>query len=87
MAIESKTFVYADGETDLEAFVAWDGAQSGPRPGVMVAHAWAGRSEFENEVARRLAGLGYVGFALDVYGQGDFRQRARRERCADAALP
>ena len=33
-------------------------------------HAWAGRAPFEEDVARKLAGLGFVGFAMDVYGKG-----------------
>jgi len=37
---------------------------------VLVAHAWGGRSAFEEGKARGLAEQGYVGFALDVYGKG-----------------
>jgi len=36
----------------------------------MVCHAWAGRSEFEDEKAIELAKLGYTGFALNLYGKG-----------------
>jgi dienelactone hydrolase len=36
----------------------------------MVAHAWAGRSEFEDNKAVALAKLGYTGFALNLYGKG-----------------
>ncbi len=36
----------------------------------MVSHAWAGRDEFAVNKARALAELGYVGFALDLYGKG-----------------
>ncbi|MGD2167911.1 MAG: dienelactone hydrolase family protein [Gammaproteobacteria bacterium] len=58
-----------DGAT-LEAFMAWDESRAGPLPGVLIAHAWAGRGEFECEKARMLAGLGYCAFALDLYGKG-----------------
>ncbi len=37
-------------------------------PGVLVCHPWAGRSEFACQKAKALADLGYVGFALDLYG-------------------
>ncbi len=37
---------------------------------VLIAHAWAGRDEFVEEKARQLAELGYVGFAMDIYGKG-----------------
>lgn len=42
----------------------------GSRAGVLVCHAWAGQSEYEHDAARRLAHLGYVGIAIDVYGVG-----------------
>ncbi|MEM9385560.1 MAG: dienelactone hydrolase family protein [Pseudomonadota bacterium] len=41
-----------------------------PRPAVLIAHAWGGRSEFEEERAQAIAELGYVGIAIDVYGKG-----------------
>ena len=70
MAVQTRTIDYVDGDTALEGYFAWDNAVSGPRPGVLIVHAWAGRSPFEEEVARKLAGLGYAGLAMDVYGKG-----------------
>lgn len=43
----------------------------GPAPGVLVAHEGPGQSDHERGVARRLAGLGYVAFALDYHGGGE----------------
>lgn len=54
----------------FEAFLCVDDKAAGPRPAVMVSHAWAGRSAFECNKARALAARGYVGFALDLYGKG-----------------
>jgi dienelactone hydrolase len=70
MSIQIKNLEYKDGDSIFEAHVAWDEAVSGPRPGVLVSHAWGGRTEFEDRKAERLAELGYVGFALDLYGKG-----------------
>ncbi len=39
-------------------------------PAVLVAHAWGGRDEFACKKAQMLADLGYIGFALDMYGDG-----------------
>jgi dienelactone hydrolase len=50
--------------------MAWDSSIAGERPGVLVSHAWAGRGEFEENKAVQLAGLGYIGFAIDLYGKG-----------------
>ena len=70
MTIRTKGIEYADGGTLLEGMLAWDDAIDGPRPGILVSHAWRGRSDFEEGKARRLAELGYAGFALDLYGKG-----------------
>ncbi len=70
MTIKNKTVDYSDGDAELQAYVAWDDTHVGVRPGVLVSHAWRGRSDFENGRAQELAKLGYVGFALDLYGRG-----------------
>jgi len=54
----------------FEAYVARDGSKNGPLPAVLIFHTYAGRSEHEEERARSLAEMGYVGFAVDVYGKG-----------------
>ncbi|NKB36598.1 MAG: carboxymethylenebutenolidase [Gammaproteobacteria bacterium] len=54
----------------LEGFLAYDDSHDSPVPGVIVAPAWAGRGNFECDKARKLATLGYVGFACDLYGKG-----------------
>ncbi len=70
MSIQTQLVEYKDGDILLEAFVAWDESSHDRRPGVLISHAWAGRSEFEEGKAAQLAELGYVGFALDLYGKG-----------------
>lgn len=70
MSIKTRNIEYRDGDTLLEGYMAWDESCSDKRPGVLVSHAWRGRSEFEENKAEQLAELGYVGFALDMYGQG-----------------
>lgn len=70
MAIEVTPVEYKHGDVVLEAMVAFDAASKKPRPVVLVAHAWGGRDEFAIQKARDLAQLGYVGFAIDLYGKG-----------------
>jgi dienelactone hydrolase len=70
MAIVANTVDYLDGEQVLEGFFAYDDSISGPRPAVVINHAWAGRNDFVNEKAIALAELGYAAFALDMYGKG-----------------
>jgi dienelactone hydrolase len=61
---------YRDGETLLEGFLCYDEGQPGPRPTVLICHAYGGRDEFVERKARRLAWQGYACFALDNYGKG-----------------
>jgi len=70
MAIVTNTVNYYDGDVVLEGFFAFDDALSGQRPTVLVSHAWGGRDSFVADKAEKLAELGYVGFALDMYGKG-----------------
>jgi dienelactone hydrolase len=70
MAIVSKTIEYQDGGVLLEAFVAFDDGFTEPRPAVLINHTWAGRDNFVADKATKIAALGYVGFAVDMYGKG-----------------
>jgi dienelactone hydrolase len=63
------TFDYQDGDTTCEGYLSLpDG--DGPFPAVLIVHQWAGLGLQERETADRLAALGYVGFAIDVFGKG-----------------
>lgn len=70
MAIVTTTRDYQDDAVQLEAFIAYDDAVAGRRPAVLINHAWRGRDAFVEQKAVRMAELGYVGFALDMYGKG-----------------
>ena len=70
MALQKRVVDYRDGDTVLEGRLAWDDSVQGPRPGALVAHAWGGRSDYEDGKADRLAALGYAAFAIDLYGKG-----------------
>ena len=62
---------YNDGDTKLEAFVASQDTDT-QKPLVLVSHDWSGRREFACRAAERIAEMGCVGFALDMYGKGVF---------------
>ena len=70
MTIQTRTVDYIHQGLALEGYLAWDDSHSGPRPCVVISHAFRGREEFECQRAEDVAGLGYVGFALDLYGKG-----------------
>lgn len=66
--IHTETVKYKEGETDLAGYLAYDDAQTGKRPGVIVVHEWWGLTDHPKKRAEKLAELGYVAFALDMYG-------------------
>ena len=68
----TQTIDYKDGGTLLEGYVAYDDSIKGPRPAVLVAHDWSGRRDYATSKADEVARMGYVGFALDMYGKGVF---------------
>ena len=70
MPIHTRLIEYTHEGEVLEAFIAWDEMQAERKPGVLVSHAFRGREEFECGRAVELAKMGYVGFALDLFGKG-----------------
>ena len=68
--IVTESLVYEEADSRFEGTLSWDTSQPGPRPGVMIAPTFKGQSGFETQKAELFAALGYVGFAIDIYGQG-----------------
>jgi dienelactone hydrolase len=58
----------ADGKART-GYIAYDDARSGRRPAVLVLHEGAGLGEHVRERSRRLAALGCVAFAPDLFGE------------------
>jgi len=76
---------YRDGETLLEGFLCYDESQAGPRPAVLLSHAWGGRDDFVERKARRLAWQGYACFALDNFGKD--KRGSTPEECTALIKP
>jgi len=58
---------YRCDDVNLRGYLAWND-KAGARPGVLVFHEGIGLGEFAMERARRLADLGYVALAADMFG-------------------
>lgn len=69
-AVVTENIAYKHGGENLEGFLAYDDEVKGKRPAVLIVHEWWGLTEYVRNRARQLAGLGYVAFALDMYGKG-----------------
>lgn len=68
--LKTQKIEYKDGDVILEGYYAYDDSIKGKRPAVLVSHDWSGKNEFTCKKADQLAELGYVGFALDMFGKG-----------------
>jgi dienelactone hydrolase len=71
-SIVTRDVDYEVGGVKFRGFLAYDDAlaKAGKLPGVVVVHEWWGLSDYERGRAKQLAELGYVGFAVDMYGTG-----------------
>ena len=65
---------YRDQAATLRGFLAYEEMAPGRRPGVLVIHEGLGLNEHAMQRARRLADLGYVALAADMFGD---RRQAR----------
>jgi dienelactone hydrolase len=78
--MQARDIDYRCGETSLRGYLALDENAAGKRPGVAVFHEGLGLGEFAMARARRLAGLGYVALAADMFG--DRRQASNLQEVA-----
>ncbi|GHC29448.1 dienelactone hydrolase [Kushneria pakistanensis] len=68
--VETQTLTYSvDGE-QYTGYLAHDTRTDGKRPLVLVVHEWWGLSDYIRQRTEQLAALGYVAFAVDMYGSG-----------------
>jgi len=68
--IATKVVEYRHGDVVLEGYLAYPQFMKGRRPGVLVVHEWMGLNDYTKKRAEQLAQLGYVAFAVDMYGKG-----------------
>ena len=59
---------YSEGGVEFLGYLAFDETAPGRRPGVLVFHEGLGLGEHIMERTRRIAKLGYVAFAPDMFG-------------------
>ncbi len=68
--VQNKVVSYSYGEESFEGFMAWDDSVKGKRPGILVVHEWWGLNDYARSRAEQLAAMGYMAFAVDMYGKG-----------------
>src|SRR4029453_5365860 len=78
--MQARDIDYRCGEASLRGYLALDENTAGRGRGVAVFDEGRGLGEFAMERARRLAGLGYVALAADMFG--DRRQASNLQEVA-----
>jgi dienelactone hydrolase len=68
--IKTQTIDYKLGALTMKGYLAYDDAIKTPRPGILICPEWWGLNDYPKSRARQLAGLGYVAFVADPYGDG-----------------
>jgi dienelactone hydrolase len=68
--VMTQPVTYKHGNVILEGYLAFDDSIKGKRPGVLVVHEWWGLNDYARKRATQLAAMGYVAFAVDMYGKG-----------------
>ena len=75
----TQDFIYHHDEQKLLGFLARDPLVDKPQPAVLVVHDWSGRNDFACQKATYLCELGYIGFAVDMYGQAKVGQTSEEK--------
>ena len=68
--MKTETLEYQHGGITFRGHVVHDPARTAPLPGVLVVHEAWGLGAHVKERAARLAELGYLAFAVDMFGEG-----------------
>jgi dienelactone hydrolase len=68
--IIGKAIEYTADNVPLKGYMAYDNALKGKRPAVIVVHEWWGVTDYPKKRVEMLASLGYIAFAVDMYGYG-----------------
>ena len=61
---------YTSDSLTMKGYLAYKDNATGRMPGVLVVHEWWGLNDYARKRADMLAELGYVAFAVDMYGNG-----------------
>jgi len=68
--IREDSAVYVLDNVSMVGYVAWDTSTDKKRPVVLVVHEWWGLTDYTKMRVKKLAELGYLAFAADLYGNG-----------------
>ena len=82
-ALHTSAVDYKQGDAALEGYTAYKEGMSGKAPGILVVHDWMGLNDHYKKITEKLADLGYIAFAVDIYGKG-VRPKDSQQAAAEA---
>jgi len=68
--MKEENITYNGDNATLDGFIVYDENNSKKRPAILVVPEWWGLTDYPKYRARELAKLGFVAFAVDIYGNG-----------------
>ena len=83
--IKEDKITYSVGNKRYNGVIVYDENQKGKRPAILVVHEWWGLTEYPVMRAKRLAELGYIAMAVDMYGDG--KVAANPTEAKELAMP
>jgi dienelactone hydrolase len=68
--LSSKEITYSADTTNMKGYMVYPKNLDSKKPGILVVHEWWGQTDYARMRADMLAELGYIAFAVDMYGNG-----------------
>ena len=69
-SLKEENVTYTNNGVTMDGYVVYDANKQGKRPAVLVVPEWWGLVDYPKMRARKLAELGYIAMAIDMYGNG-----------------
>jgi dienelactone hydrolase len=69
-SLKEEDVTYSGDNVNMKGYVVYDENKKGKRPAIIVVHEWWGLNDYPKMRAKKLAELGYVAMAIDMYGNG-----------------
>ncbi len=70
VSVKGENLDYSGDGVTMKGFVAFNEKDSSLKPIVLILPEWWGISDYTRGRAKQLAALGYLSFAVDIYGEG-----------------
>ena len=85
--LKRKAVEYKEGDGIFTGYLVYPEGIRTNSPGVLLIPEWWGINDFAKSMADRIAGKGFVVFAIDMYGQGRYARTPEEAQKLSVSLP